>query len=284
MPKSIRGQGDDYHFDYVDDADYGAYVSNGGDGFEGAAVKSTATKAIPISVGGEFNLYGVNELLGRPVPTEEAIEEGKCLVPETEYHCRVVTTNADNPTARAKRGKRAPRSRPWRRLKQSLRQGVGLDSAQAHRDRQPAGDPLHGPLRVRHAGRIDSGFAGATGSPTPARGKPNRLEGEAPVKFSRAVSGLAAGTTYRDRLPAGNPTFGQSPTAARALTTYTVTALEGSCPNQAFRGGPGAALPDCRAYEMVSPLDKEGAGHRPVGRIVQLPPPTLDQSAGEGGR
>jgi hypothetical protein len=32
----------------------------------------------------------------------------------------------------------------------------------------------------------------------------------------------------------------------------------GSCANEAFRVGPSAGLPDCRAYEMVSPPDKNG--------------------------
>jgi hypothetical protein len=31
-----------------------------------------------------------------------------------------------------------------------------------------------------------------------------------------------------------------------------------ACPNEAFRSGPSANLPDCRAYEMVSPVDKGG--------------------------
>lgn len=31
-----------------------------------------------------------------------------------------------------------------------------------------------------------------------------------------------------------------------------------ACPNEAFRVGPSALLPECRAYEMVSPVDKNG--------------------------
>jgi hypothetical protein len=31
-----------------------------------------------------------------------------------------------------------------------------------------------------------------------------------------------------------------------------------ACPNEAFRLGPSALLPECRAYEMVSPVDKNG--------------------------
>jgi hypothetical protein len=35
-------------------------------------------------------------------------------------------------------------------------------------------------------------------------------------------------------------------------------AWAGSCSNELFRTGPGSNLPDCRAYEMVSPPDKNG--------------------------
>ena len=43
-----------------------------------------------------------------------------------------------------------------------------------------------------------------------------------------------------------------------ALGLATGTAGAQTCPNEAFRVGAGALLPECRAYEMVSPADKDG--------------------------
>jgi hypothetical protein len=71
------------------------------------------------------------------------------------------------------------------------------------------------------------------------------------------LSGLTPNTVYHYRFVTesggGGPVFGPDET----FTTFPVSPAPDACPaNQAFRTGPSANLPDCRAYEMVSPVDK----------------------------
>ena len=70
------------------------------------------------------------------------------------------------------------------------------------------------------------------------------------------VPGLQAGQTYMYRLVAGGV---QGP--VQSLTVPTPAAVSGpsTCANAAQRTGASAALPDCRAYEQITPVDKEGA-------------------------
>lgn len=79
-----------------------------------------------------------------------------------------------------------------------------------------------------------------------------------------SLLGLSPRTTYHYRFVAqsggGGPTKGVGPGEAEgAFTTPAAPSEpETNCSNQAFRFGPSAFLPDCRAYEMVSPIDKNG--------------------------
>ena len=87
------------------------------------------------------------------------------------------------------------------------------------------------------------------------------------------LEGLTPNTEYTYRFAAdssgGGPVFGRGGTEAQAGEASTFTTVsplapspETDCPNQSLRVGPSAFLPDCRAYEMVSPLDKNGGDIR----------------------
>ena len=75
------------------------------------------------------------------------------------------------------------------------------------------------------------------------------------------LGGLDPDTTYHYRVVATN-TLGTIESQDRTFITYALPDPPNTgCPNQAFRADlPSAHLPDCRAYEMVTPLDKGGGG------------------------
>jgi DNA-binding beta-propeller fold protein YncE len=97
------------------------------------------------------------------------------------------------------------------------------------------------------------------------------------LKTSAVVlGGLDPASTYHYRFVAessgGGPEYGLRPSGEEKVdgaasfeaglegtfSTFKLDGGEQSCPaNEAFRGGPSAKLPDCRAYELVSPLDKD---------------------------
>ena len=98
------------------------------------------------------------------------------------------------------------------------------------------------------------------------------------------LTGLDPDTTYHFRFVAesggGGPAFGDDKT----FTTLAppLKPPVGSCPaNEAFRTGPSANLWECRAYELVSPVDKLGGDILVVGNINGTPS-RLDQATPEG--
>jgi DNA-binding beta-propeller fold protein YncE len=96
------------------------------------------------------------------------------------------------------------------------------------------------------------------------------------------LTGLEPGTTYHYRFVSqsggGGPVFGEE----EALTTFALPSPpDEKCANGAFRSGASGALPDCRAHEMVSPLDKDNGDIAVLGNI-NSDPSSLNQSAVDG--
>jgi hypothetical protein len=87
------------------------------------------------------------------------------------------------------------------------------------------------------------------------------------------LEGLAPATTYHWQIVCLNSSDeikGQD----QAFTTFPTAPIEpDTCPNAALRSGAAAFLPDCRAYEMVSPVDKNGGDIIISGRyVIQVSP------------
>jgi hypothetical protein len=80
---------------------------------------------------------------------------------------------------------------------------------------------------------------------------------------------LEPDTTYHYRFVAqssgGGPVFGVGG-EEKSFKTFPLEApTNANCPNQALRSGPAAKLPDCRAYELVSPLEKNNGDATLIG-------------------
>ena len=102
------------------------------------------------------------------------------------------------------------------------------------------------------------------------------------------LAGLSPRTTYHYRFVAassgGGPTYGVGAAESEASFTTVAPAPEPdrSCTNQQLRTGPSAALPDCRAYEMVSPVEKNNVD---IATLINVnnDQVALDQAATSGG-
>ena len=95
---------------------------------------------------------------------------------------------------------------------------------------------------------FEYGETEAYGQSTPAG---DIAASEGPVEVSTPIFGLTPGTTYHFRVVASN-SIGSFTGPDQTLTTSTKPVTE-TCPNAQQRSGASAGLPDCRAYELVTP-------------------------------
>jgi hypothetical protein len=80
--------------------------------------------------------------------------------------------------------------------------------------------------------------------------------GNADLAGVAAITGLSPGVTYVYRAIASNAVETVIGSQAELRTRPSSSPVSGGCPNEALRAGHSAALPDCRAYEQVTPVDK----------------------------
>jgi hypothetical protein len=127
-------------------------------------------------------------------------------------------------------------------------------------------------------GESFAGPQGATSVPVP---DVSLAAGGAFVAVSEPITGLSPDTAYRFRLVASNCadpeaipgeclTVGEGNPGGEGtdatFVTYAPLPLQAPCPNDALRTGTSAVLPDCRAYELVTPPDTNG--HVPTAAML----------------
>ncbi len=238
-----EGKATAVHFQYVDDAS-----------FQSGGFASPNTQTTPDSPPSPAN-FKVASASVTVLCSSQAPSEPGCLKPDTTYHFRAIAANADGTIA-------GPdttfKTLPPLKLGESWSTDVSIDAATLHASLSPSSLPTTGRFQyVDDATYQASGFAAAREAPDPAAGAApfDFGSGEAEVERSAPLFGLQPGTTYHYRLLASDH-FGAVASPEHTLTTFRPIPADTECPNQDFRGGPAAKLADCRAYEMVSPLDK----------------------------
>ena len=271
-----EGKATSYHFEYVDDV---SFQSEGG--FASANTKSTPSASTGAA---DFELHLAQAVVGCQDPIAE-IGTGKCLTPNTTYHYRVVATNADNPTGTGEAATASTfKTRPPLEILATFATNVASESARLNAVANPLGIPTTGYFEYLDDATFQQtdSFIGAT--KVPIGGDLEFGSGEGGVTRSFTLAELAPATTYHYRLVATDPLIDPVEGPGRTFTTFSSAQASESCSvNEVFRSGPSATLPDCRAYEMVSPLAKENGDVVPLVASAGVPA-ALDLSSSSGGK
>jgi NHL repeat-containing protein len=213
----------------------------------GTKEDGSASTTTVIQGGAPFGLYGLSDQITG-------------LVPETTYRFRAIasdgTHTAVGPTATFTT--RAPFE-----FGDTYSTAVGTDTAILHGELNPLEVAATGYFEyVDDATFQVNGFADSTQIPDVSGGDPPLDFGDGENEITRSIElkGLASDTIYHFRLVAED-SFVAKAGPERTFHTFALPDPPNvSCPNQGFRDGlPSAPLPNCRAYEMVSPLAKGGA-------------------------
>lgn len=282
-----------YHFEYVDQH---SFETEGG--FKSAHTKETTGGEVAIAPGTpaveEQELFSLHTTGETPIgcaeplsetghPGETEIQAGNCLSPETTYRFRLV---ADNPEGKAEPVEGQFQTRAPLEILEAWASEPTTDGARLSARVDPLGLPTSGFFEYVDQETFEAdGFA-------EAKQVPDVLDGASPLDFgsgaasARSVSlgGLVPGRTYRYRLVADDPLLPSPVLGSEGAVRPFAKPAQAPCRNDEFRSGAGALLADCRAYEMVSPLDKNNGDIVPLGEFTTNVPAALNESSVSGGR
>ena len=244
-----EGAATTYHFQYISQADYAA----NGSSFAGAhpAIETTDSP-----VGSDFAGHSFSAALTN-------------LVPETQYRYRVIAADGAHTTTGPTQ---TFTTREPFEFGATYSTDVGVSAATVGAELNPLAIPATGRFQYVDDATYQADKATGDGfqhaSLAPAAADPPLDFGDATdglIARSAPLTGLDPDTIYHYRLLASD-SFTTKTGPERTFHTFPSPGpLNTECPNQDLRSGdqappdhPSAALPDCRAYEQVSPAAKGG--------------------------
>jgi hypothetical protein len=224
--------------------------------------------------------YGPTTAYGQTAPCAESVAEIgtskktvhadlSSLDPEALYHYRLVAKNTNATIEGSDQTLRTP-GKP--RIVGQWAVGVGLAEATLRAQINPENSPT----TYRFEWGLDTSYGQSTAEIPIGTGSADHAVG-------LFLNDLAAGATYHYRAVASNGINVTEGPDHSFITYPSPSAPRVDCPNQAFRTGASANLPDCRAYEMVSPVDKNGSDIKNLVQAQEFPA-RLDQSSNDGDR
>jgi NHL repeat len=261
-----EGKASTAHFEYVDKA---SFDSEGG--FASPNTNTTPESA-PTTADFENHTIEATNVCTATNPTAPT-----CLEPETTYRLRAKAKNADGEVTSEET---EFTTLPALQIIATWATEVGTDSARLHAEVNPLGFAAVGRFEYVDDAHFQSegGFASPQ---TRTTGAINFGSGQAPAIRASQLPSLDPAITYHYRLVAENAFFPPKESSPRSFRTLSLPGGTDCVGNETFRTGPSAALPDCRAYEMVSPVDKSNGDI--ISRLnVTGFPTNLNQSSNTG--
>jgi hypothetical protein len=187
-----------------------------------------------------------------PIPVSATISGLQAF--GAEYRFRLLATYPGGVVAA---GKDRPIQTKGPLIKDTYAKAVGESTATLGAVINPQGATTS--YRFQYTDEADfqaNGFANATAAPVPDG--PAGADGN-DHEVAEQIAGFSPGVTYRFRVIATDVSNATNTGPDRSFTTFEPIPADTDCPNQDIREQQGSShLPECRAYEMVSPPDKNG--------------------------